>query len=64
MPPKIRQLEKALLAAGFERLAGKGSHRKFKHATGTKLTLSGRTGSDAHPYQIHMVNEALNKVKT
>jgi predicted RNA binding protein YcfA (HicA-like mRNA interferase family) len=63
MPPKVRILEKQLKKAGFTRLPGKGSHRKFVHATGARLTLSGKPAADALPYQIKDVKHALALVK-
>lgn len=63
MPPKIRELIRELKTAGFENLGGKGSHRKFRHASGPKLTLSGKSGSDAKPYQIRDVRNAIELTK-
>lgn len=63
MPPKIRILEKALRKAGFKCLPGKGSHRKYIHPKGVRLTISGKAGSDALPYQISEVQEVLALVK-
>jgi len=63
MPPKIRILESKLKKAGFIRIPAKGSHRKYVHASGIRLTLSGKAGSDAHPYQVNEVQQALALVK-
>jgi predicted RNA binding protein YcfA (HicA-like mRNA interferase family) len=63
MPPKIRFLEKKLKRAGFVCLPGKGSHRKYVHSEGARVTISGKHGSDAHPYQVNEVQEALALVK-
>jgi len=63
MPPKIRILEKQLKKAGFIRLPGKGSHRKFVHVSGVRVTLSGKAGADAHPYQVSEAKHALALVK-
>jgi len=63
MPPKLRTFEKMLNAAGFTRLPGKGSHRKYVHSLGIKLSISGKAGSDAHPYQIRDVKKALMLVR-
>jgi len=63
MPPKIRQLERRLLRAGFTRVEGKGSHRKYRHPNGAKITLSGPAGGDARPYQVKLVTAALEEVK-
>jgi len=63
MPPKIRILERNLRKAGFVCLPGKGSHRKYVHSEGVRVTISGKTGSDARPYQVHEVQKALALVK-
>ena len=62
MPPKIRELIRALAAAGFENCGGRGSHRNFKHAKGGRITLSGNPGSDAKPYQQKAVQQAIEQV--
>jgi predicted RNA binding protein YcfA (HicA-like mRNA interferase family) len=62
VPRKIRQLISELENAGFVNRGGKGSHRNFVHAaSGTKLTLSGKSGSDARVYQEKDVKEAINR---
>ena len=63
MPPKIRDLEKKLRKAGFKYLSGKGSHRKYVHLSGARVTISGKAGSDAHSYQLSEVREALAMVQ-
>ena len=63
MPPKIRKLENALKKAGFILLSGKGSHRKYVHPSGPRVTISGKTGSDAHAYQVIAVREVLKTVR-
>jgi len=62
MPPKIRQLISTLQSEGFENRGGKGSHRNFSHEKGSKVTLSGKIGDDAKPYQIKAVAKALDEV--
>ncbi|MEL0081625.1 MAG: type II toxin-antitoxin system HicA family toxin [Gammaproteobacteria bacterium] len=62
MPPKIRELISQLQNAGFENRGGKGSHRNFKHSKGCKITISGKTGDDAKPYQIKAVKKAIGEV--
>ena len=64
MPPKIRQLKAALKKSGFSQEAGKGSHTVWRHPdiSGIAVTLSGKDGNDAHPYQIKDVQEALRRV--
>ena len=51
MPKKIRELIAALEQAGFKNAGGKGSHRNFKHESGQRITISGKLGEDAKPYQ-------------
>ena len=60
MPRKIREIERDLLAAGFKRWPGKGSHRNYVHPSGTSMTVSGASGADAKPYQ---EREAMRKIK-
>ncbi|MDE0315760.1 MAG: type II toxin-antitoxin system HicA family toxin [Candidatus Poribacteria bacterium] len=51
MPRKIRQLVTDLEKAGFINKGGKGSHRNYKHPKGMRVTISGKLGDDAKPYQ-------------
>ncbi len=51
MPRKVRELIRDLEQAGFANRGGKGSHRNFEHSNGVRVTLSGRLGADATPYQ-------------
>ncbi len=62
MPPKIRELISQLQSAGFENRGGKGSHRNFTHENGIRITVSGKTGDDAKPYQIKAVRKAVSEV--
>ena len=62
MPRKIRQLIKDLESVGFINRGGKGSHRNYKHIGGAKVTVSGKLGSDAKPYQERAVNQAIERV--
>lgn len=62
MPPKLRELIDRLTAAGFTDYGGKGSHRNFKHPKGVRITISGKPGSDAKPYQEKAVKQALRQV--
>lgn len=62
MPPKVRELMDRLLEAGFTDHGGKGSHRNFKHPRGVRITISGKPGSDAKPYQEKAVQQALQQV--
>lgn len=61
MPRKIRQLVSELTAAGFNDRGGKGSHRNFMHPKGLRVTLSGKAGDDAKPYQEKQVKQAIDK---
>ena len=62
MPPKFRELIAELEAAGFENFSGKGSHRNYKHPIlKRRVTDSGKLGSDAKPYQIKDVKEAIRE---
>jgi len=63
MPPKIRILEQRLKKAGFVFSAGKGSHRKYFHPAGGIVVISGQPGSDARPYQVRLVQDAVSLVK-
>jgi predicted RNA binding protein YcfA (HicA-like mRNA interferase family) len=67
MPPKIRELERQLIQAGFvlQKYRGKGSHRIYKHprVPGSRITISGRPGSDARWYQETEVAKVLELVR-
>ena len=64
MPPKVRELIADLERAGFTSLGGKGSHRNFVHAkVRHRVTVSGRLGDDAKPYQVREVREAIEETK-
>jgi predicted RNA binding protein YcfA (HicA-like mRNA interferase family) len=60
MPPKIRELIADLERAGFISRGGKGSHLNFVHPSVTEpVTVSGKLGDDAKPYQIKAVRRAI-----
>ena len=64
MPPKIKQLIKDLERAGFVNRGGKGSHCNFVHPKVTKpITISGKPGDDALPYQERDVEKAIEESK-
>jgi predicted RNA binding protein YcfA (HicA-like mRNA interferase family) len=63
MPPKIKELIKKLESAGFISRGEKGSHRNYKHPKGVNITISGKPGSDAKPYQEDDVKKALERIK-
>ncbi|MGC1306402.1 MAG: type II toxin-antitoxin system HicA family toxin [Phormidesmis sp.] len=63
MPKKIRELKAMLRKAGFSEQSGKGSHTKWLHPLYSgRVTLSGKDGKDAKPYQEKEVEKALRKV--
>ena len=61
MPAKIRELAVDLKRAGFLNRGGKGSHRNFEQPKGIRVTLSGRAGDDAKPYQEREVKRAVRE---
>jgi predicted RNA binding protein YcfA (HicA-like mRNA interferase family) len=62
MPAKIRDLISQLEQAGFRDRGGKGSHRNFVHPDLVKpITISGKMGDDAKPYQIKAVSRAIEE---
>lgn len=65
MPRKLRELIQDLQHAGFYTIpGGKGSHRKFTHPNYPgAVTLSGKNGDDAKPYQERHVKQAIEQVK-
>jgi len=65
MPRKVRELIRDLLSVGFYEISGggKGSHRKFAHSGYSgAVTISGRPGDDAKPYQEKEVKRAIEAV--
>jgi len=63
MPKKIRELIAELQKNGFVDRGGKGSHQNFIHECGVKITLSGKSGSDAKLYQEKDIKQAIKRVK-
>ena len=64
MPQKIRQLIAALEAVGFHNRGGKGSHWNFEHPKLRKaVTISGKLGDDAQPYQERLVRDSIAEAK-
>jgi len=63
VPRKIRELIKELEDAGFVNRGGKGSHRNFLHEKGVAITLSGKLGDDAKPYQEKLISQKIEEVK-
>jgi predicted RNA binding protein YcfA (HicA-like mRNA interferase family) len=63
VPPRIRDLITELERAGFLDRGGKGSHRNFTHpGLSRPITISGKLGDDAKPYQIKAVKLALQEI--
>ena len=65
MPQKVRQLKARLSKAGFSLRKGKGSHTVWKHPAlpGISIAISGQDGSDAKPYLIDDVENALEQLR-
>jgi predicted RNA binding protein YcfA (HicA-like mRNA interferase family) len=66
MPRKVRELIQDLKKAGFREMSGggKGSHRKFTHPNFPgAVTLSGKSGADAKPYQEAQVQRAIEVIQ-
>jgi len=64
MPKKIRELKSMLAKAGFKEISGKGSHTKWLHRLFSgRVTLSGKDGNDAKPYQEKEVSDAIKQVE-
>lgn len=63
MPRKIRELIKELEKAGFVNRGGKGSHRNFEHPKNIRVTVSGKSGEDAKPYQEKEVDQKIEESK-
>jgi len=63
MPRKIRELIRDLEKAGFVNRGGKGSHRNYIHESGLVLTISGKLGDDAKPYQEKLVKQKTAQVQ-
>jgi predicted RNA binding protein YcfA (HicA-like mRNA interferase family) len=61
MPRKIRDLIRELEAAGFVNRGGKGSHRNYEHPDGGRVTISGKPGDDAKPYQEREVKKVIGE---
>ena len=52
----------SLEKVGFVSRGGKGSHRNYEHPSGARITISGRLGDDAKPYQEKLVKQKLGEV--
>ena len=61
MARKVRELMSDLERAGFVNRGGKGNHRNYQHPNGGRVTLSGKLGDDAKPYQEKEVRRAIEE---
>ena len=61
MPRKIRALIRQLEKAQFINRGGKGSHRNCEHPKGMRVTISGKLGDDAKPYQEKEVKRKIEE---
>lgn len=61
MARKVRELMRDLEQAGFINRGGKGSHRNYLHRKGIRVTVSGKPGDDAKPYQEREVKRAIEE---
>jgi predicted RNA binding protein YcfA (HicA-like mRNA interferase family) len=64
MPRKIRELIRDLKRAGFINRGGRGDHRNFEHPRGQRVTVSGKIGADAKPYQEQEVKKAIEETES
>ncbi|MEB3213382.1 MAG: type II toxin-antitoxin system HicA family toxin [Leptolyngbyaceae bacterium] len=65
MPRKIRELKQMLRKAGFQERPGKGSHTNWIHPLYLgKITVAGKDGADAKPYQEKEILSAILKVES
>ena len=65
MPRKIREFRVDLRRSGFVPEPGRGSHEGWRHPLmPDKLTLAGRDGDDAKPYQEKQLRLLLAKLLT
>ena len=63
MPTKISIMIKELEKAGFINRGGKGSHRNYFHPNGIILTISGKLGANAKPYQEKLVKQKIQETR-
>jgi len=64
MPRRIRQLISDLEKAGFVNRGGRGDHRNYEHPHGQRVTVSGKLGTDAKPYQEREIKQAIEESKS
>jgi len=64
VPRTLRELKADLRRAGFAEAPGRGSHTGWRHPLlAEKLTLSGRDGDDAQPYQERQVRGIMARLR-
>jgi predicted RNA binding protein YcfA (HicA-like mRNA interferase family) len=64
MPKKVRELKQMLRKTGFIQKPGKGSHTNWVHSLYSgKVTVSGKDGTEAKPYQEKEVIKAIQEVE-
>jgi len=63
MPRKIRELIRDLKRAGFVNRGGRGSHRNYEHPKRIRVTISGKLGDDAKPYQEKEVKRSIEEAQ-
>jgi predicted RNA binding protein YcfA (HicA-like mRNA interferase family) len=64
VPRRVRELEADLRKAGFRRSPGKGGHRNYSHPLFPGVvTISGKEGDDAKPYQEKQVAAAIERAR-
>lgn len=65
MPLKVRKLKASLSKEGFSWRSAKGSHTVWTHPAlpDLEITLAGKDGDDAKPYQIKDVRNALQRLE-
>ena len=63
MPRKIRELIRDLERAGFINRGGRGDHRNYEHPKGIRVTVSGKPGNDAKPYQEKEVRQGVEEAE-
>jgi predicted RNA binding protein YcfA (HicA-like mRNA interferase family) len=62
VPRRIKDLIRDLEFAGFSSRPGRGSHRNFTHPKVVRnVTIAGKLGADAHPYQEKIVKSAIEE---
>lgn len=63
MPRKVRDLLRDLENHGFVNCGRKGSHGNYRHPSGANITVSGKPGDDAKPYQERAVRTAIEEAE-